>query len=126
MKTLYFLALMAAAPSVAFAQAAIAGSVKDGSGAPLPGVMVQATSPALIEKARRAVTDSAGKYRIENLRPGTYAISFTLNGWRTYQREGIELSGSSTVVVNAELTVGTTWRKPSPSPASFRSSMPTA
>ena len=69
--------------------------------------MVQAASPALIEKARRAVTDSAGKYRIENLRPGTYAISFTLKGWRTYQREGIELSGSSTVVVDAELTVGT-------------------
>ena len=108
MKAFYFLALMAAAPSSAFAQAAIAGSVKDGSGAPLPGVMVQATSPALIEKARRAVTDSAGKYRIENLRPGTYAIGFALNGWRPYQREGIELSGSSTVVVNAELTVGTT------------------
>ena len=108
MKTIHFLAVMAAAPSVAFAQAAIAGSVKDGSGAPLPGVMVQATSPALIEKARHAVTDNAGKYRIEHLRPGTYAIGFALNGWRTYQREGIELSGSSTVVVNAELTVGTT------------------
>ena len=108
MKTIFFLALMAAAPSVAFAQAAIAGSVKDGSGASLPGVMVQATSPALIEKTRRAVTDSAGKYRIENLRPGTYAIGFALTGWRTSQREGIELSGSSTVVVNAELTVGTT------------------
>ncbi len=108
MKAFYVLALMAAAPSSAFAQAAIAGSVKDGSGAPLPGVMVQATSPALIEKTRRAVTDSAGKYRIENLRPGTYAIGFALNGWRPYRREGIELSGSSTVVVNAELTVGTT------------------
>ena len=107
MKALYILALMASAPSSAFAQAAIAGSVRDGSGAALTGVIVQTTSPALIEKARLAVTDGAGHYRIENLRPGTYAIGFTLNGWKTYRRDGIELSGSSTVVVNAELTIGT-------------------
>jgi len=106
MKTLYILAVMAAVPSSGFAQAAIAGSVRDGSGLPLVGVMVQATSPVLIEKARLALTDGAGHYRMENLRPGTYAISFALNGWKTYQRDGIELSGSSTVVVNAVLTLG--------------------
>ena len=107
MKTLYILALTASAPSFAFAQGAIAGSVKDGSGVPLPAVIVQAASPTLIERARLAVTDSRGQYRIENLRPGTYAVSFTLNGWRPYQRDGIELSGSSTAIVDAELTVGT-------------------
>jgi hypothetical protein len=107
MKALYILALMASASSSAFAQAAIAGFVKDGSGAPLPAVIVQAASPTIIERARLAVTDAKGHYRIENLRPGTYAISFTLDGWRPYQRAGIDLSGSSTVVVNAELTIGT-------------------
>jgi hypothetical protein len=107
MKALYFLALMAIAPSSAFAQAAISGSVKDGSGTALPGVMVETTSPALIEKARHAVTDGRGHYRIENLGPGTYSIGFTLKGWKTYHRDGIELSGSSTVVVDVELTIGT-------------------
>ena len=107
MKALYFLPLIAAVSSSAFAQAAIAGSAKAQSGVPLHGVMVQLASPALIEKARLAVTDGGGLYRIENLRPGTYAISFSLPGWRPYRREGIELSGSSTVVVDAELTVGT-------------------
>ena len=107
MKTLYILVLTASTPSFAFAQGAIAGSVTDGSGGPLPAVIVQAASPTLIERARLAVTDSRGQYRIENLRPGTYAVSFTLNGWRPYQRDGIELSGSSTAIVDAELTVGT-------------------
>ena len=107
MKTLYILVLTASTPSFAFAQGAIAGSVKAGSGVPLPAVIVQAASPTLIERARLAVTDSRGQYRIENLRPGTYAVSFTLNGWNPYRRDGIELSGSSIVVVNAELTIGT-------------------
>ena len=107
MKALYILALMASAPSSTFAQAAMTGSVRDGSGAALTGVMVQTTSPALIEKARLAVTDGAGHYRIENLGPGTYSVGFTLNGWKPYRRDGIELSGSSTVVVNAELAIGT-------------------
>ncbi len=107
MKTLYILVLTAGTPSFAFAQGAIAGSVTDGSGVPLPAVIVQAASPTLIERARLAVTDSRGRYRIENLRPGPYAVSFTLSGWRPHQRDGIELSGSSTVVVNAELAIGT-------------------
>ena len=101
-----FLALMAGIPAGAFAQAAIAGSVKDSSGALMPGVLVEATSPALIEKARTAVTDDAGRYRIENLRPGSYQVRFTRKGWRPYQQEGIELTGSFTATVDTQLTIG--------------------
>jgi hypothetical protein len=72
----------------------------------VPGVIVQATSPALIEKARTGATDDSGRYRIENLRPGTYSVSFTLQGWKPYEREGVEVTGSSTTTVNAELAVG--------------------
>src|SRR4051794_18804257 len=82
MRRLCVLALVAAFPSTAFAQAAIAGSVRAESGAPLGGVVVRAASPALIEQFRVAVTDSAGRYRIEDLRPGSYAVSFTLAGWK--------------------------------------------
>ena len=80
MKALCVLALTASAPSFAFAQAAIAGSVKDGSGVPLPGVMVQAASPALIERARLAVTDSRGQYRIENLATWNVCDQFHAQG----------------------------------------------
>ena len=65
-------------PSAVLAQAVIAGSVKDSSGAVLPGVGVEAASPALIEKTRTAFTDGTGQYRIEDLRPGTYTVTFTL------------------------------------------------
>jgi carboxypeptidase family protein len=106
MRPLSILALVAIVPAPAFAQAAMAGSVRDVSGMPVPGVTVQAASPALIEKARLAVTDTGGRYRIEDLQPGTYSITFTLKGWRPYVRQGIELSGSSTAVVNAELAIG--------------------
>jgi hypothetical protein len=94
-------------PSAALAQAVIAGSVKDSSGAVLPGVGVEAASPALIEKVRTAFTDGTGQYRIEDLRPGTYAVTFTLQGFSTLKREGIELTGSFTATINAELKVGT-------------------
>ena len=93
-------------PSFAFAQASINGLVKDSSGAVLPGVTVEAASPALIEKVRSAVTDSGGQYHIENLRPGTYSITFTLTGFSTIKREGIELTGTFTATVNADLKVG--------------------
>ena len=83
-------------PRLLFAQASIAGVVKDTSGAVLPGVTVEAASPALIEKTRTAVTDGTGQYRIENLRPGTYTVTFTLVGFSTVKREGIELTGSFT------------------------------
>ena len=52
------------APVAAYAQASIAGTVKDASGAVLPGVTVEAASPALIEKTRTAVTDGSGQYRV--------------------------------------------------------------
>src|SRR5262245_23035975 len=64
-------------PAAVFAQAAITGVVKDTSGGVLPGVTVEASSPALIEKVRSAVSSDTGQYRIENLRPGTYAVTFS-------------------------------------------------
>jgi hypothetical protein len=94
------------APSAASAQASIAGVVKDTSGAVLPGVTVEAASPALIEKMRSVVSDGTGQYRIENLRPGVYTVTFTLTGFNTVKREGIELAGSFTASVNADLRVG--------------------
>src|SRR5262249_61595081 len=88
--------MVLALPLSAYAQASIAGVVKDASGAVLPGVTVEATSPVLIEKARTAVTDESGGYRIVDLRAGMYAVSFTLTGFSTVKREGIELTGSFT------------------------------
>src|SRR5688572_31246229 len=76
-KSVALLALFVLCPGPAFAQAVIAGEVKDASGAVLPGVTVETTSPALIDKVRSAVTDGTGQYRIENLRPGTYAVTFS-------------------------------------------------
>src|SRR5881628_3294346 len=100
---LTLLAWLVVLPTAAFAQAVIAGTVRDPSGAVLPGVVVEATSPALIERVRSAVTDGTGQYRVEDLRPGTYAITFMLQGFNTFKREGIELTGSFTATVNAEL-----------------------
>ena len=94
------------APDNAHAQAAISGVVRDASGAALPGVTVEASSPALIERTRSVVTDSAGQYRIVDLRPGTYAVTFSLAGFRTIRREGIVLEGSFTAPVNADLAIG--------------------
>src|SRR5688572_22767724 len=94
-------------PTALYAQASITGTVKDTSGAVLPGVTVEASSPELIEKVRNSVTDATGQYRIENLRPGTYAVTFTLTGFSTVRREGVELAGSATFTINADLRVGT-------------------
>jgi len=93
-------------PVLASAQGSITGAVRDTSGAVLPGVVVEASSPALIEKVRTAVTDSSGQYRIEDLRPGAYVVTFTLTGFSTVRREGIELTGSIAAQVNVELRVG--------------------
>ena len=90
------------APAVAHAQASIAGTVKDASGAVLPGVTVEASSPALTEKTRSVVTDSTGTYRIIDLRPGTYTVTFALTGFATVKREDIELAGTFTAAVNVE------------------------
>jgi len=102
--------LVVSLPAAAHAQAvsggSIAGIVKDTSGAVLPGVTVEASSPALIEKVRSVVTDTSGQYKIESLRPGTYTVSFALTGFATFKREGIELSGTFVASVNAELKVG--------------------
>src|SRR4030095_9304882 len=96
-------------PSAAFAQAlgAVAGSVKDASGAVLPGVMIEAASPVLIEKVRTAVSDGTGQYTIVNLPPGTYSVTFTLPGFSTYKREAVEVSVNFTSTINAEMRVGT-------------------
>ena len=93
-------------PASGFAQASIAGAVKDTSGAVLPGVTVEASSSALIEKTRSVVTDGTGQYRIENLRPGTYTVTFVLPGFNTAKRDGVELTGSFAATINVELRVG--------------------
>jgi hypothetical protein len=100
------LACLVLLPTVAFAQASITGVVKDTSGAVLPGVTVEVASPALIEKTRTAVADGTGQYRIVDLRPGTYSVTFTLTGFSTVKREGIELTGSFVATVNADMKVG--------------------
>jgi hypothetical protein len=92
--------------SLAHAQASITGVVKDTSGAVLPGVTVEASSPALIEKTRSVVTDGTGQYRIVDLRPGEYTVTFTLSGFNTFRRDGIALEGSFVATVNADLRVG--------------------
>jgi hypothetical protein len=84
----------------------IAGVVKDATGAVLPGVTVEASSPALIEKTRSVVSDGQGAYKIVDLRPGTYVVTFTLTGFSGVRREGIELTAAFTANVNAELKVG--------------------
>jgi hypothetical protein len=104
-RVVFALVVLAVAPA-AYAQSAIAGVVKDGSGAVLPGVTVEAASPALIEGTRSAVTDTGGSYRIVDLRPGEYTVTFALTGFRTVKREGITLPTSFTATVNADLSIG--------------------
>src|SRR5262249_24527911 len=96
-------------PASAWAQAetgSIAGVVRDASGGVIPGVTVEASSSALIERVRSATTDSQGLYRIVDLRPGTYTVVFTLTGFSTLRRDGIELTTGFTATVNADLRVG--------------------
>jgi hypothetical protein len=93
-------------PAAAHAQAAITGVVRDTSGGVLPGVTVEAASPVLIEKVRAVVSDDSGQYRIVDLRPGTYSVTFTLPGFATIRREGVELTGAFVATINADLKVG--------------------
>src|SRR5207247_8666257 len=100
-------ALLTLLPAAASAQtSSIAGTVKDASGAVLPGVTVEVSSPALIERVRSAVTDGAGRYSITNLRSGTYSITISLPGFTTVRREGIELTADFTATINADMKVG--------------------
>src|SRR5215210_6515141 len=97
-----FLAL----PSVARAQSAFTGVVKDTSGAVLPGVTVEVSSPVLIEKTRSMVTDENGAYRIVDLRPGVYTITFSLPGFATVKRENVELESNFVITLNSDMKVG--------------------
>src|SRR5690349_4279107 len=90
----------------AYAQSALAGVVKDESGAVLPGVTVEAASPALIERVRTTVTDGSGAYQIIDLRPGVYSITFSLTGFTTVRREGVNLPASFTATVSVDLKTG--------------------
>src|ERR1700704_5498869 len=89
--------------SNASAQSAIAGVVKDTTGAVLPGVTIEASSPALIERTRAVVSDAQGQYKIVDLRPGTYTVTFTLTGFNTVRRDGIELPANFTAPVSVDL-----------------------
>ena len=93
-------------PAVAGAQSAISGVVRDTSGAILPGVTVEASSPALIEQVRAVVTDGEGRFSIVDLRPGPYVVVFTLPGFSTLRRDGIDLPSNFNMTINGELRVG--------------------
>jgi len=93
-------------PTVASAQSAISGLVRDSTGAILPGVTVEAASPVLIEKVRTAVTDAQGRYTIVDLRPGIYTVTISLPGFNTFRSERLELPANFTATVNADLRVG--------------------
>src|SRR5712691_6959845 len=107
MTLLGMLVMIPTAAGAQQAQATLSGVVKDPSGAVLPGVTVEASSPVLIEKVRTAVTDGAGQYRIANLRPGAYEVTFTLVGFQTLKRDAIEVTGRGVFTVNADMKVGT-------------------
>ena len=104
-RLLVVMAIVGAGPSLATAQS-LAGTVRDTSGAVLPGVTIEASSPALITKVRTGVTDETGQYRIPDLPPGTYKVTFTLPGFATVVREGVELSGGGVMTIGAEMRVG--------------------
>ena len=104
-RLLVVMALLVAGPSLATAQS-LAGTVRDTSGAVLPGVTIEASSPALITKVRTGVTDETGQYRIPDLPPGTYKVTFTLPGFATVVREGVELTGGGVMTIGADMRVG--------------------
>ena len=93
-------------PAAASAQGTIAGVVTDASGGVLPGVTVEAASPVLIERTRSVVTDGTGQYRIVDLRPGSYQVTFTLAGFATVVRQGIEMTGNFTAAIDVRMSVG--------------------
>src|SRR5579872_2781825 len=105
--TAVLLFLLAAVPATMRAQNSIAGTVKDSSGAVLPGVVVAVSSPALIEKTRSVVTDGRGEYKLVDLRPGTYSVTFAAEGFTPQKRDGVELTSDFVADVNATMQVGT-------------------
>ena len=100
------LAVLVLTPAVSFAQSSIAGVVTDASNAVLPGVTVEASSPALIEKVRTVITDGSGRFQLVDLRPGLYNVTFTLPGFKSVVREGLSLPATFTATVNAQMSVG--------------------
>jgi hypothetical protein len=106
LKCVAILAAMVLLPSLAFAQGTLTGTVRDASGAVLPGVTVEATSPAIQGGVRNVVTDGAGIYRIIDLPAGIYSLSFTLPGFNVVKRDAIQLGGSATLTIPIELRVG--------------------
>src|SRR5688572_7296203 len=107
-RTLVAVACVVLAPVIASAQTStISGTVRDASGGVLPGVTIEVASPVLIEKVRTTVSDGDGKFTVVSLRPGTYTVTFSLTGFSTYVRDGIELTSDFNAQVNGEMTVGT-------------------
>ena len=105
-KCFLWLAALTLLPSTVFAQGTLTGTVRDASGAVLPGVTVEAASPALIEKVRSVVTDGTGQYRVIDLNPGTYSLTFSLPGFSTVKRDGIEMTGTAVLTIPIEMRVG--------------------
>ena len=105
---LLVISMITVAPAIAFAQAlgTVAGTVRDASGAVLPGVTVEASSPVLIEKVRTAVSDGTGQYAVTNLPPGIYTITYSLPGFSTVKREAVEVSVNFTTTINADMRIG--------------------
>ena len=99
-------AVVALLPAAAFAQSVLTGEITDNTGGVLPGVTVEASSPALIEGSRIAISDGTGRYNIVNLRPGVYSVTMSLPGFSTFVQEGIEVQASTNVTINGALSVG--------------------
>ena len=100
------LACVCLLPATASAQSAFSGIVRDTSGAVLPGATIEVTSSVLIERVRSAVSDDQGRYNIVDLRPGIFTVTFTMPGFSTFKRDGVELPANFTATINAELRVG--------------------
>src|SRR4030095_9765200 len=104
---LLMIAVVVLVPALARAEKVVTGTLKDASGAVMPGVTVEAASPVLIEKVKSTITDENGLYRIVDLRPGTYTLTFTLPGFTPKTRDGIELQSNFTATIDVQLSVGT-------------------